>query len=124
MKNIEEIIPKGWKLCSADFSIIAGGGNKPGSVMLVRDPDHKKIWHDAVRDIDCPGNTPELYASGCGMTFLDALNNAIKKAGEDNSCINCNDLRNNGEFFYCGVMGHTLDSGCFTPDWCPGKYEK
>ncbi len=42
----------------------------------------------------------------------------------DNRCTGCNNLRNNGEFFYCGVMGHVLDEENLTPDWCPGYWVK
>lgn len=68
-------IPDGWALSSADFSILAAGGNRPGSVTLVRAGTDRKNWH-AFADADAV----PLYACGRGMNYGEALVAAIEQA--------------------------------------------
>lgn len=73
-------IPAGWLMTAADFSCIAAGLGKPGYVMLVRDAAGKTAWHkmpDAAKEAD---DGPELYVSGSGTTFDEAMKNAITAA--------------------------------------------
>jgi len=74
-------VTDGWRFSSADFSIIAGGGNTKGHVMLVRDPEGKKLWFKITKDMD-EDDYPELYAYGRGMTLDEAFANANKDALE------------------------------------------
>lgn len=68
-------IPEGWALSSADFSIIAQGGNRPGSVALVRSGEDRANWH---RFADA--NAVGLYVFGRGKSYSEALIEAIKEA--------------------------------------------
>ncbi len=68
-------IPDGWAFTNADFSIIAGGGSKPGNVTLIRAGDDRTNWM-AYADAD----VVPLYAFGDGATFNEALQDAIGKA--------------------------------------------
>ena len=67
--NIEE----GWRFCTADFSILAGGGNKAGHVRLVRDPEQRDIWLSLPEDVIESDECPLLYAVGRGRTLEEAI---------------------------------------------------
>lgn len=76
-KDVERLVPAGWKLSSADFSIIASGGTKPGHVTLVLDSERKKAWL-ALSDEE--REKADLYIYGTGSTFIEALTNAAALA--------------------------------------------
>ena len=80
--GIEDQVPKGWVLQSADFSLRNSTSkyvppNSPGSVSLMRDRDGRKWWlslSEHLRD------KVELYATGTGHTLDAALEDACSKA--------------------------------------------
>ena len=70
-------IEKGWRFCTADFSIQAAGRGTIGRVMLIREPSEVAKWHlipDEVREDEklCP----PLYMHGEGETLEEAITNA------------------------------------------------
>ena len=68
----------GWRFCTADFSVQASGDLEvSGSVTLVRSPEQKKRWHALPEELKEDDNGPVLYIIGHGLTFEDALENAI-----------------------------------------------
>jgi hypothetical protein len=80
MNNIEEMIPDGWKFWSADFSAVASGSGIHGVVMLHRNPEQMKVWHEIIRPFENTADWPPITASGDGKTFAEAFDNAIQKA--------------------------------------------
>lgn len=68
-------IPHGWALSTADFSMIAVGMNMPGSVMLVRTGLDRTNWH-----MFADADLIPLYICGRGMTFDEAMRDAIEQA--------------------------------------------
>lgn len=73
-------IVSGWKFLSADFSILAAGGNTPGRVTLVRSPEDRVRWHQMTEEQKEDENGPELYVYGRGLTFEEALREANENA--------------------------------------------
>lgn len=69
--------PLGWAFYSADFSIIASGGGKPGSVLLVRSPVDCARWG---RMSDEQRDRVNLYIRGDGANLTLAMADAVDKA--------------------------------------------
>jgi hypothetical protein len=71
------VVPEGWKMYSADFSMQASGREITGSVTLIRDHDGRKEWHK-LSDED--REQVALYAIGYGITVDEATEDAAQAA--------------------------------------------
>lgn len=72
--------PPGWRFCTADFSVLASGGAKPGRVVLVRDPVGSDAWHALPDEEKERDDGPALYVYGWGMTLDQAMQDAKRCA--------------------------------------------
>lgn len=73
---VDDILPEGWVLYSADFSLAAKGWGAPGSVTLTRDMKGTSTWLKLPTNLQA--ETP-LFVSGRGATLAEALRDAIKR---------------------------------------------
>jgi hypothetical protein len=76
-KESSLIVPEGWTLYSADFSLQASGKSENGRVMLIRDNDGRKEWYK-LSDED--REQVALYAIGYGVTVNEATEDASQAA--------------------------------------------
>lgn len=83
-RDIESIVPNGWKFLSADFSLMASGRpNAQGTVMFVRDDEERKAWHALPDELK---ESSALYVHGVGVTLNAAFRDAATKAAQA-SCL-------------------------------------
>lgn len=69
--------PDGWEVNTADFSLLASGRSKTGTVTLIRDEAGRAAWHA----LDEAGREAvALYISGEGASISEALVDAYGKA--------------------------------------------
>lgn len=80
--------PPGWALHTADFSLQAAGMGETGTVRLVRDAEHRALWHLQPDSDKEAKDGPALYAFGEGVTFQEAMQNAAIAALSANPIIN------------------------------------
>ena len=66
-------IESGWCFDIADFSMQASGKSTLGVVMLVRDQETRKKWHNLSDELKESEEGPELYVSGKGKTLEEAV---------------------------------------------------
>ena|ERR1700690_552992 len=80
-KDTEDIKPPpGWAFCVADFSVQAAGVGETGTVRLVRDAENKARWHRQSEAYQDAIDGPDLYVFGEGVTFQEAMQNAVTAA--------------------------------------------
>lgn len=101
--DVERLIPPGWRLIQADFSII----DAPGRVSLRLTPDREERWHrqsgPAAMDNVA---TPPLYAHGRGRTVAAAILDAAERRGFCLTCLakcgecDCAEAGRDAEFVY------------------------
>jgi hypothetical protein len=74
-------VPEGWCFYSADFSMVASGVSKRGSVTLVRSIEQRTIWQslpDALKDGEA---AIPLFIMAQGISLEEAFYEAVVKAG-------------------------------------------
>ena len=82
-RELESIVPQGWKFLSADFSLMAARHpNAQGMVMFVRDDEGRKAWHALPDELK---ESTALYANGRGVTLHAAFRDAAIQAAEVSS---------------------------------------
>ena len=69
-------IEKGWRFCTADFSIQAAGRGTIGRVMLIREPSEVAKWQSLPDEVVEGDDCPPLCMHGEGETFEEAITNA------------------------------------------------
>ena len=78
------IPPDGWRFMTADFSVQAYGRtttDSEGTVMFIRSPDQRALWHELSDDAKEDDQIP-LYVAARGATLEEAFDRACKAAAE------------------------------------------
>jgi uncharacterized Zn finger protein (UPF0148 family) len=79
-EEVESLIPKGWVLNTADFSMLGAGLREHGWVMLKRDASGAREFYAIPDDDEVAREAFQLFVCGKGKTIREAIIDAARAA--------------------------------------------